>query len=101
MIEKEYFSVTEISKLKKMSTRNVRIIISKLKESKDKTLLYKDKLNQWCIHHLLLSEFERKRTNKDKLYALNIDPSHSYSEKDINKIMQFAFEKTEETQHTM
>jgi NADH:ubiquinone oxidoreductase subunit C len=94
MIEKEYFTVSEISKKNNMTARNVRKIITRIKPSKGDELLHKDKLDQWQVHHLLLPEFKRKRNKVEKHYALTIDPCCDYSNKDIDEMMQFVFTQT-------
>jgi NADH:ubiquinone oxidoreductase subunit C len=94
MIEREYLTVNSIAKTNEMTARNVRKIINKIKHRKSKDLLYKDKLDQWQVHHLLLPEFKRKRNKIEKHYALTIDPCCDYSNKDIDEIMQFVFTQT-------
>jgi transcriptional antiterminator len=94
MIENEYLKVKEIAQITNQSTRNVRRILSKLKDEKNNELLLKkDKDNIWAIHHLLLPKFSPKRIKKNKYYALSFDPCSNYEVNDIEKIMQFVFDK--------
>jgi hypothetical protein len=89
MIKNEYLTVKEISKSVKMTMRNVRKIVSNLKENKGDALMHKDKNDNWQIHHLLLPEFKRKRNKKEHYYAISIDPSGNYTEKEIEEVLSF------------
>jgi hypothetical protein len=93
MINNEYLTVVEISKEYKVTTRNIRRIISELVKVKSKELLYKDQSGQWRVHRILLSYFKPKRVKKQQYYGLTVDPSGRYSSKDIDEIMMFVLEK--------
>lgn len=93
MQQNEYLTVKEISTKYEMSTRNVRRIISKLMGNCSETTLYKNKNNQWQIHHLLVSKFKPQRKRKNKYYALSIDPCSNYTNEDIDMIMGFVYEQ--------
>ena len=93
MEKKEYLSVIEVGKKFKMTTRNVRRIVNNLSKEKNEYLLYKDSLNRWMIHEILLHNFKRQRVKKEKYYALTIDPFLNYTVKDINTIMNFVYSK--------
>jgi hypothetical protein len=93
MIEKEYLTVTELSKLHQVSTRQIRRIISKLIPDTTEQLIYKDNNDIWNVHHLLTSRFKPQRTRKDKFYALTIDPVHEYSESEIHEIVNFVYDQ--------
>jgi hypothetical protein len=94
--KKEYYYVNEICKLKKMTARNVRAIITKLDVDKSDYMLRKAKDGVWEVHHLMLPLFERQRQKENNYYALTIDPVYDMSEKDINSIMDFVFTTTGE-----
>lgn len=96
MVGKEYYSVNEISKRFQMTTRNVRRIIKLLRESKNEYMIHKDSLNRWKVHEILLNHFKRKRSIKEKYFALTIDPCSDYSVEDIKKIMRFIYENMDE-----
>ena len=89
----EYLSVKEISTKYDMSARNVRRIISKIAENYSEVMLYKDKNNQWLIHHLLIPKFKPQRVRKSKYYALSIDPCINYTKSDIDGVMKFVCEQ--------
>ena len=93
----EYFTVKEISRKVNMTMRNVRKIISKLKDEKNETLLHKDKNNSWLIHHLLLPNFKRQRNKKERYYAISIDPSNDFSEKEIDEVLNYVLEKNDQS----
>lgn len=95
MIEKEYLNVQEISKKFKVTSRNVRRIISELAKEKSEELLFKDSTNRWQVHRLLLPKFKPQRVRKQKFYALSIDPPNSYTTKEIDEIMEFVFTRME------
>ncbi len=97
IITKEYLTVTEISKLCNMTARNVRKIITKIKQTKSVNMIFKDELNQWNIHHLLLPEFKRKRTKVEKHFAITIDPCDNYTSKDLDTIMKYIYEQTNDS----
>ena len=93
----EYLTVKEISRSVNMTMRNVRRIVSKLKEDKSEALIFKDKNDNWRIHHLLLPNFRRQRTKKENYYALTIDPSGNYSEKEIDEVLSFVLGQIDQT----
>lgn len=95
MIDKEYLSVIEISKHQKVSTRQIRNIITRLAKEKSEELIYKDSTNRWMVHRLLLPKFQPQRILKQKYYALTIDPPINYSVADIDVIMSFVIGKME------
>ena len=95
LIEKEYLNVQEISKKFKVTSRNVRRIISALAEEKSEELLFKDSTNIWQVHRLLLPKFKPQRVRKQKYYALSIDPPNSLTTKEIDEIMEFVFDRME------
>lgn len=92
MSKKEYLSVTEISKLNGMTTRNVRRIINELLETKNEYLLRKDKLNRWEVHQLLKPHFKRKRKRKQNYFGFSFDVYKNYTLNDIKKTLEFAFQ---------
>jgi hypothetical protein len=96
MLKNEYFTVKNISEKFEVSSRNVRRIIAQLEQKTSNDLLYKDNNHIWQIHHLLLPKFKPQRKRLNKYYALTIDPCTFLSEKDIIKIMQFVFDKTDD-----
>lgn len=96
MQKNEYFTVNEVSKKFEVSSRNVRRIIAVLEQNTSNELLYKDKNHHWQIHHLLLPKFRPLRKRRNKYYALTIDPCKHLSENDLNKIMQFVFDRTDD-----
>jgi hypothetical protein len=59
--KKEYYLVNEISKIKKMTARNVRAIIDKLDKEKNDFMIRKSNDGVWEVHHLMLYNFDRKR----------------------------------------
>lgn len=85
----EYLTVKEISRSVNMTMRNVRKIVSKLKEDKNEVLIFKDNNDNWRIHHLLLPNFKRQRTKKERYYALTIDPYGDYSHKEIDEVLGY------------
>ena len=91
MSKNEYLKVNEISQLTKMTTRNVRKIISNLSVEKTKELVHKNNNGEWMVHKLLLSNFDYKRKVVQKYYALSFDPVNEYSKKDIDDIMSYVF----------
>lgn len=97
MEKKEYLTVREISDNHKMSTRNVRRIITTLEEEKNKYMIYKDANGDWLIHRLLLPKFKPQRIRKEKYYALSIDPCTNYTITDIDKIMDFVVSNTSDS----
>jgi len=87
---KEYYTVTEISKSKKLSKRHIRNLIYQFKEEDNyNNLLIKDNNGNWLIHHLLVGKFKRLRKPKNKYYALTFDLGSYYTSKDINEIVQY------------
>jgi len=98
IITKEYLSVTEISKICDMTARNVRKIIMKIRQGKSIDMLFKDALNRWNIHHLLLPEFKRKRTKSEKHFALTIDPCDNYTRNDLDTIIKYIYEETNDSE---
>jgi hypothetical protein len=93
----EYLTVKEISRKVNMTMRNVRKIVSKLKNEKSESLIHKDKNNNWLIHHLLLPNFKRKRNKKESYYAITIDPSGDYTEKEIDEVFNYVVDKIDQT----
>lgn len=94
MQQNEYLKVKEISIKYNMSARNVRRIISKIAENYSEAMLYKDKNNQWLIHHLLIPKFKPKRVRKSNCYyALSFDPCANYTNSDIDVVMKFVCEQ--------
>jgi transcriptional antiterminator len=89
MINKEYLTVTELSKHHKVSARHIRRIIEKLNIGTTDGLLYKDANNIWMVHHMLLNRFKPQRVRKEKYYALTIDPISNYEENEIHEILSF------------
>lgn len=73
--------------------RNVRKIAKGLSETKSSDLIYKDGLNGWRIHHLLLPHFKRKRKPKTHYTAINITPSSSMTEDEIHMVMDYVMER--------
>jgi hypothetical protein len=91
MINKEYLTVNDVSKYYKTTTRNVRRIISVIKDEANINMLMKNNDNTWLIHHLLLPKFRPQRKRESKYYALTIRPSSDYSKKVLDEMMMFIF----------
>ena len=92
--KKEYYLVNEISKIKKMTARNVRAIIDKLDKEKNNFMIRKSNDGVWEVHHLMLYNFDRKREKDNSYCALTIDPVFNLSHKDINLMMNYFFTTT-------
>jgi hypothetical protein len=86
---KEYYTVKELSKEYKLTSRNIRKVINNMSNNTSKDLLYKDKNNQWRIHHILKQRFKPKRKMKSRYYALSVDLCRKYRDDDIHEIMRF------------
>ncbi len=97
MIEKEYYTVQEVSKKMETCSRNIRKTINKIKNTVGSELLYKDVNNRWKIHHLIIPKFKRKNKRKPKYYALSMDPVNNYTVKEIESIIEFVCEQMKET----
>lgn len=93
MTKSEYLTVVEISKLHKVTTRNVRRVVNELTEEKTEELIYKDANNRWMVHRLLLPKFKPQRITKQKYYALTIDPSSNYNSIEIDGVMRFVVDR--------
>lgn len=89
--KKEYLTVKEVSKLKSNSPRNVRKIIAKLTTSTSKELLFKNRNDDWQIHHLLLDKFKRTRRTRCKYYAMTLVPSIDMIDKEIAEVMRYVY----------
>jgi hypothetical protein len=85
----EYYTVKELSKEYRLTSRNIRKVITNMFGNTSKELLYKDKNNQWRIHHILKNKFKPKKKMKSRYYALSIDLCFNYSKEDIHEIMRF------------
>lgn len=93
MIVNNYKTVVDVSKITEQSTRNVRRIISRIKDEVDSSLLFKDdQKSTWNIHKDLLSKFKPQRIRANKFYALTIDPCVNYSQKDLDEIIKYVIE---------
>lgn len=91
MEKKEYLRVSEIAKLRGMTSRNVRKIITELSEFKNEDLLRKNKAGQWEVHHLLEPKFKRKRKFKQEYFALSFKTYKEYKSEEISKILERVF----------
>jgi hypothetical protein len=91
MIEQEYYTVKQISKMKKMSRRNVIKIIHKILPNCTKEMVHKNKSNQWLVLHTKLELFTAKNKKRSKYYGLTIDPVFNYSQSDIHTIMEWVY----------
>ncbi len=98
MIEKEYLTVNQISKLKKISSRHVRRIISTLYRQVSLELLHKDKSKRWSIHPLLAYRFNAIRKKRVNYYSFTIDPCCDLNINHIHQIMEFSFKQMKKTQ---
>jgi hypothetical protein len=98
MTEKEYYTVNEISKYYKSTSRNVRRIIYTLREESSENLLRKGSNDKWEIHQLLLPKFKPQRVRKSKHYALTICPNDNYSIKVINEMMRFICDNSSDSE---
>ncbi|NEV94169.1 hypothetical protein G3567_08435 [Psychroflexus sp. YR1-1] len=96
MEKKEYLRVSEIAKIKGMTSRNVRKIITELSEFKNEDLLRKNKAGQWEVHHLLEPKFKRKRNYKQKYFALSFKTYKEYKPKEISKILEHVFREIDD-----
>jgi hypothetical protein len=92
MIINDYKTVVEVSKITEQSTRNVRRIISRIKDDVDSRYLFKDDNSVWNISKEILVKFKPQRIRANKFYALTIDPCVSYSKKDLHEIMKYVVE---------
>jgi len=95
MIQKEYLTVNELSKLYKIGARNIRKIIEKILPTTNKNLLGKDSNNRWLIHHILWPKFKPTRIVEQQYYALTIDPPSSFTDSEIHEIMRFVLGRME------
>lgn len=92
-MEKEYYSVSEVSKKMKLSGKQIRNRINDYKEDDEyNNLLVKDVNGRWQIHRLIISKFKPLRIRKNKYYALSIDPNYGYNENEIKVIMDYVLE---------
>ncbi len=94
MIEQEYFTSKQVSNQTDISERSVTKKARELAETKPESMIYKDGLNGWRIHHLLLPSFKRKRKRKvgrkPRYHSLTIDPNTPISAKDIHELLEYA-----------
>lgn len=96
MIRKEEYTTQEVAERTDLSVRQVRKIAAQLSETKPETVLYKDGMNGWRIHDMLLPVFKRQRKRKRRLprssgyYSLTIDPNTPISERDIHELIGYA-----------
>lgn len=93
-MNKEYLTVNDISKHYQTTTRNVRRIINNIKDDKNELLIRKDNNDRWLIHELLLQKFKPQRIRKPKYYSLTIIPNESHTITEINKMMQFVYDNS-------
>jgi hypothetical protein len=98
MIDKDYTTVKEISKITQQSARNVRRIINRIKDEVSSKYLYQNENSVWKISKELLVKFKPQRIRANKYYALTIDPCVSYSERDLDEIMKYVIELMGEAQ---
>ncbi|MDO5989193.1 hypothetical protein Q4Q39_17450 [Flavivirga amylovorans] len=92
-MEKEYYSVSEVSKRMKLSGKQIRNRIIYYKESgKYKNLLIKDSNGRWQIHRMIITKFKPVRIRGKKYYALTVDPNYTYKESEIKIIMEYVVE---------
>ena len=93
MIRQEYYTPKEVGIMNETGARNVRKIAKGLSENHSSDLIYKDGLNGWRIHHLLLPHFKRKRKPRTHYTAINITPSSSMTEEVIHKVMGYIMKR--------
>jgi len=91
MTNKEYLTVNDVSIHYKTTTRNVRRIISAIKDDTNSNMLMKNNNDVWLIHNLLLPKFKPQRIRESKYYALTIRPPENYSEKVLDEMMRFVY----------
>ncbi|WP_411894268.1 hypothetical protein [Winogradskyella sp. A2] len=96
MGNKEYLTVAEIGKKNGMTSRNVRRIIRELAETKNDSLVRKNKLDQWEVHHLLMPKFKRKRKAKEVYFALSFKTYKGYSPEDIELILKNVLDRIDD-----
>ncbi len=96
-MNKEYYYTNEIASLKKMTTRNVRIIINRLKEEKGSWLIHKDRNNCWKVHHLLLPSFNKVRQKTSRYLSINFDLPKTYKRNEITDAMESILNEDLET----
>lgn len=89
-MEKEFYSVSEVSKKTKLGGKQIRNRIIFFKNNDNyNNLLVKDSNGRWQIHRMIISKFKPIRKREQKYYALSVDPNCNYKEKDITEIMNY------------
>ncbi len=86
---KEYYSTKEIAIKTKQTTRNIRYRIEKLKEELPPTMIYKDAVGSYQIHHLLLPQLAPKNTGTIKQYAMTFDILDNSTDEEIKEKIDF------------
>lgn len=85
-MKKEYYTTSELAKLKCTTTTKVRKIINKISTTKD--LLYQ-KNGIYYIHHLLLPKFDVLNEKENKEFAYTLDIPVTYSDNDVKTILKY------------
>jgi hypothetical protein len=94
-MKKEFYRVSEVSKMYNITSRYTRTKIKELKTiEKYNNLLVKDAVGHWMIHQLTLSNFKRKRKQKQPYYALTFTFNQNLTYNDIENTMKWICNQT-------
>lgn len=90
----EFISVSEMSAMQGMTSRNVRKIISRIKPDKTDDQMYKDTIGNWWIHESQKDNFIRKHAKPEPVYyAITLDVPVLMNEGGIRTAMAFALDQ--------
>lgn len=98
MITNDYMRVSDLAKEKKITMRTVRNKIQKLLGIVGDGKIIKDANEDWRIHKSIRDMFTPERVHKKRYTAITIDPVYNYTTEDLENIIRWIVEITDETE---